>query len=400
VSAAWQAKQKLARETGKPLGKLRPLWLDLTPDGYVLNPERAAIVRRIFTLSAQGYGSRSIAVTFNQEGIPAFTAGRKNFSGLWNYSGVRHIMESRTVLGEYQPHVFIEGVRTPAGEPIIGHFPPVVTEDEFYLANAAKDARHSGGVTKTTTNFNMLTGILCCYRCGGMMHLQGQRQRKYFKCANSNRGTCDSGIIGAPRAETVFKEILSKLDSLSLVQNNVGSLTKLLQINEGKTAELKSKLAEQEAAHSEFPSQSTAKLLAELERDLDLLGSDHQTLSQQLAADKVISKDDFFQKLDLVTYEGRVAANNLVKRLGVYVYALKRGRTDEVYCLSDTKTIPIALTPSVHHLMFVVVHKRDSIGIYAHQDKYREIEKIQRGSAGEPRHVGVAGTAMSNWFKK
>lgn len=398
VSAAWRAKQKLARETGKPLGKLRPLWLDLTPDGYVLNPERAAIVRRIFTLSAQGYGSRSIAVTFNQEGIPAFTAGRKNFSGLWNYSGIRHIMESRTVLGEYQPHIFTDGVRTPAGEPILGHFPAVVTEDEFYLANAAKDARHSGGVTKTTTNFNMLTGILCCYRCGGMMHLLGQRKRKYFKCSNSNRGTCDAGIIGAPRAELVFKEILSKLDSLSLVQNNVGSVTKLLQINEGKTAELKSKQAEQEASHSEFPSRSTAKLLAELERDLDLLGSEHQTLSQQLAADKVISKNDFFQKLDLVTYEGRVAANNLVKRLGVYVYAHKRGRTDEVYCVSDTKAIPTPLTPDIHHLMFVVVHKNDDMRIYAHQDKYREIEKIQRGSAGEPRHVAISGAALTNWF--
>lgn len=42
VSAASQAKQKLAWETGKPLGKLRSLWLDLTLDGYVLNPERAA----------------------------------------------------------------------------------------------------------------------------------------------------------------------------------------------------------------------------------------------------------------------------------------------------------------------------------------------------------------------
>lgn len=163
---------------------------------------------------------------------------------------------------------------------------------------------------------------------------------------------------------------------------------------------MKSKLAEQEAAHSEFPSRSTAKLLAELERDLDILSGEHETLSQQLAADKVISKDDFFQKLDLVTYEGRVAANNLVKRLGVYVYALKRGRTDEVYCVSDTKTIPIALTPSIHNLMFLVLHKQNSIGIYAHQDKYREIEEVQRGLDGGPQSVAVGGVAVTNWFRK
>lgn len=233
-----------------------------------------------------------------------------------------------------------------------------------------------------------------------MMHLQGQRQRKYFKCANGNRGTCGSGIIGAPRAEAVFKEILSKLDSLSLVQNNVGSITKLLQVNEGRTAELKAKLQDAKSFQEESPSRTGAKLLAELERDLDLLGSDHQTLSQQLAADKVISKDDFFQKLDLVTYEGRVAANNLVKRLGVYVYALKRGRTDEMYCVSDTKAIPTAMTPTIHHLLFVILHERDSIKMLSHRDEYRKIDRLQRGLTDQPQAVAIGGGALTNWFNK
>lgn len=139
VSSAWRNKQKDARATGKPLGKLRPLWLDVTPDGYALNPVNVAVVRRIFELSTKGHGSRVIAATLNQEGIPSFSAGRKNFSGLWGFSTVRHILDSRAVLGEYQPHIFIDGKRTPDGEPVKGYFPPVVTEDEFYLAQAAND---------------------------------------------------------------------------------------------------------------------------------------------------------------------------------------------------------------------------------------------------------------------
>lgn len=377
VSAAWRNKQKAARDTGKPLGKLRPLWLDVTPDEYVLNPERAAIVQRIFAMSAQGYGVRKIAAAFNQEGVPPFSAGRKNFSGLWNYSGVRHIVESRAVLGEYVPHVFIDGVRTPSGEPIKDYFPAVVTEDEYYLANAAKASRHSGGVTKTTTNFNLVTGVLHCYRCSGMMYLQGQRKRKYFKCSNTLRGMCDAGIISAPRTETVFAEILSKLDSLSLVQNNTSSLTKALRVNEGRTGELRAKQVEAEASHAEFPSRVTAKLLSELERDIETLEADHNTLSQQLAADKIISKDDFFQKLDLVTYSGRVAANNLVKRLGVHIFVEKIGRTDEAYFVSDADVVPRPKTPDWEHLMFLITHKGAELRMTAEQRQYHGIQKAQ-----------------------
>ena len=362
VSSAWRNKHREARETGKPLGKLRPLWLDLTSHGYVLNPERAAVVQRIFALSGQGYGSRVIASTLNQEGIPSFTAGRKNLSGLWNYSGVRHIMESRTVLGEYVPHIFVDGVRTPAGEPIKDYFPAVVTEDDFYLANAAKEARHAGGVTKTTTNFNVMTGVLRCYECGAMMHLQGQRKRRYYKCSNAVRGMCSMGIISAPRTEEVFREILAKLDSLSLVQSNSGSITQQLKINEGRTAELKSKQAEIESFHFESPSRITAKQLADLERDIEALEAEHNSLSQQLVADKVVSKDDFFQKLDLVSYQGRVSANNLVKRLGVSIYALKIGRTHEDYWITTPAT-DVSEEPAARPVIAVFSHTGPTVRI-------------------------------------
>lgn len=373
VASAWKTKHDEAREDRKPLGKLRPLWIDLVDGGkcYALNDERAAIVRRIFELSAEGYGSRTIAAMFNQERIPSFTAGRKKLSGLWNYSGIRHIMESRAVLGEYTPHVFIDGARTPSGEPIKDYFPAVVTEDEFYLANAAKASRHAGGVTKTTTNFNMLTGVLRCFKCGSMMHLQGQRKRKYFKCSHSVRGLCDAGIISAPRAETVFAEILSKLDSLSLVQNNTGNITQQLRVNEGRTTELKAKQTDIEAFHFESPSRVTAKQLAELERDIESLEAEHNALSQQLAADKVISKDDFFQKLDLVSYPGRVAANNLVKRLGVHIFALKNRRTDESYFITNNNVKPKD-SPQAENLMFIVIHVRDKITTHAVQDEFFE----------------------------
>ncbi|MNO96188.1 Recombinase [compost metagenome] len=393
VSSAWRNKQKEARATGKPLGKLRPLWLDVTPDGYVLNPTNAAIVRRIFELSTKGHGSRIIAATLNQEGTPSFSAGRKNVSGLWGFSTVRHILGSRAVLGEYQPHIFIDGKRTPDGEPIKDYFPAVVTDDEFYLAHAARSSRKTHSITKTTTNFNVLAGILNCYKCGALMHLQGQRGRKYYKCSQSMKGMCGAGIISAPRTEAVFKEILTKVDSLSLVQDSSGSLQKSLQILEGRIAELKTKQIEAEASHTEFPSRITAKLLHELEASIGTFEVERTTLTEQLTADKVMSKENFFEKLDLVSFEGRVAANNLIKRLGLHIFVNKLGRTDETYWVSKNNAIPTLFSDETKSLLFYLMHKGANIRFEAMYDEYVDLQVVQ----GELTEVGAILAKTDSW---
>jgi DNA invertase Pin-like site-specific DNA recombinase len=395
VSSAWRAKQQEARDTGKPLGKLRPLWLDLTEDGkeYVLNPDKAAVVRRIFALSTKGHGSRVIAATLNQEGIPAFSAGRKNFSGLWGFSTVRHILDSRTTLGEYQPHIFIDGKRTPDGEPIKGFFPAVVTEDDFYLAHAARSSRKTHTVTKTTTNFNVLTGILNCYKCGATMHLQGKRGSKYFKCSKATRGLCNAGIVSAARTEEVFKEILPKVDSLSLVQDSSGRLQKSLQVVEGRIASLKARQNEAEASHAEFPSRITAKLLHELEAEISALDLERAAISEQLASDKVMNKDDFFKKLDLVSFEGRVAANNLIKRLGLFIFVSKLGRTNEMYFVSKNNAIPTLFSDETKNLLFYLIHQGKEIRFEAMYDAFVDLQVAQ----GEMDEIAAIFAKTESW---
>ncbi|CAN1599467.1 recombinase family protein [Pseudomonas mediterranea] len=371
VSSAWRKKQADARATGKPLGKLRPLWLDVTSEGYTLNPDHAQVVRRIFDLSTQGHGSRNIAATLNQEGIPAFSAGRKNFSGLWGFSTVRHILDSRTTLGEYQPHIFIDGVRTPDGEPIKGFFPAVVDEETFYRAQAARSSRRSHKITKQTTNFNVMTGILLCFECGALLHLQSQKGRKYYKCSHSIRGMCNAGIITATRTETVFREILAKLDSLSLVQDSSGSIRKKLDVAEGRTEELKAKLVAAEDAHNEYPSRTTAKLLHELESQLAALAVESDNLRQQMAVDRVVSKSDFFEKLDLASFEGRVAANNLVKRLGTRIYVRKNDRCNETYLIAVS-----GVDGTEQAILGAITHVNKKIRIDSASNAFTELQKL------------------------
>jgi DNA invertase Pin-like site-specific DNA recombinase len=388
VSSAWRKKQADARATGKPLGKLRPLWLDVTPEGYTLNPDHAQVVRRIFDLSTQGHGSRNIAATLNQEGIPAFSAGRKNFSGLWGFSAVRHILDSRTTLGEYQPHIFIDGVRTPDGDPIKGFFPPVVNEETFYRAQAARGSRRLHKITKQTTNFNVMAGIFFCFDCGAAMHLQSQRGHKYYKCSHSIRGMCSAGVVSATRTETVFREILAKLDSLSLVQGSSGAIRKKLDVAEGRGEELRVKFAAAEDAHNEYPSRTTAKLLHELESQLAAVDVEKDTLRQQMAVDRVVSKSDFFEKLDVTSFEGRAAANNLTKRLGTKIFVRKNGRCNETYLISVT-----AADASEPSIIGAITHRNKKIRIDSASEAFDELQKLHGDSPNWQR-------AAKHWIKE
>jgi DNA invertase Pin-like site-specific DNA recombinase len=388
VSSAWRKKQADARATGKPLGKLRPLWLDVTPEGYTLNPDHAQVVRRIFDLSTQGHGSRNIAATLNQEGIPAFSAGRKNFSGLWGFSTVRHILDSRTTLGEYQPHIFIDGVRTPDGDPIKGFFPAVVDEETFYRAQAARGSRRLHKITKQTTNFNVMAGIFFCFDCGAAMHLQSQRGHKYYKCSHSIRGMCSAGVVSATRTETVFREILAKLDSLSLVQGSLGAIAKKLDVAEGRSEELRAKFAAAEDAHNEYPSRTTAKLLHELESQLAAVDVEKDTLRQQMAVDRVVSKSDFFEKLDVTSFEGRAAANNLTKRLGTKIFVRKNGRCNETYLISVT-----AADGSEPSIIGAITHRNKKIRIDSASEAFDELQKLHGDSPNWQR-------AAKHWIKE
>ncbi|WP_159815021.1 recombinase family protein [Pseudomonas sp. 18058] len=388
VSSAWRKKQADARATGKPLGKLRPLWLDVTPEGYTLNPDHAQVVRRIFDLSTQGHGSRNIAATLNQEGIPAFSAGRKNFSGLWGFSTVRHILDSRTTLGEYQPHIFIDGVRTPDGDPIKGFFPAVVDEETFYRAQAARGSRRLHKITKQTTNFNVMAGIFFCFDCGAAMHLQSQRGHKYYKCSHSIRGMCSAGVVSATRTETVFREILAKLDSLSLVQGSSGAIRKKLDVAEGRSEELRAKLAAAEDAHNEHPGRRSAKLLQELEILLETVDAEKDTLRQQMAVDRVVSKSDFFEKLDVTSFEGRAAANNLTKRLGTKIFVRKNGRCNETYLISVT-----AADGSEPSIIGAITHRNKKIRIDSASEAFDELQKLHGNSPNWQR-------AAKHWIKE
>jgi DNA invertase Pin-like site-specific DNA recombinase len=326
VGLAWRDKQEDAR-AGKPLGATKPAWLDAVysdedkdkprkkPTHYIVNEDKAAIVRRIFELAIAGHGREVIARKLNEASIPSFK------KTTWGGSSVAQIIKSPTTIGIYQPCTGKGKERKPVGAPILGLYPSIIEEATYYAANGAMGERFRGRVTKQGNWMNVWQKIAKCAFCGSALHVasKGKKDRKYYQCREARKGKCEGKAVRLDRSEEVFKQLLAKVNSLSLVQSNAHTLSAQLQEAEGRIAEKRANVE----ANMEFlrtrPSPSLRLLVADDEDEIAKLEQKRTELEQLLATDRIDNKEAFFSRLDLTSPEGRARANGLLKRLKILV---------------------------------------------------------------------------------
>lgn len=322
VRDAYKKKHELARSENKPMGNAKPMWLELSDDKkqYILRPDRAAIIRRIYQLAIDGYGKGASSKILNIEGVPSFKGKT------WGASSLDKVLNNRAVLGEYQPYsvqVDESGIRQKRGEPILGYYPAAIDESTFYQAKAAIEGRRKAGTTNQSKNFNVWQGLAKCALCGVAMHLvnkgKAPKGNTYLQCYAARKGTCKGKVVRIDASELVLKEILFLLDSKALIQDDSIRISKEITVVASKIDQSKTKLAEFKALLIESPSRTIADLIVSTEQDITELEKQLIVLQTSLAAEKSISKQDFRKLLDLETYEGRNRANALLKHMGVLV---------------------------------------------------------------------------------
>jgi DNA invertase Pin-like site-specific DNA recombinase len=365
VADAWREKRVLARSKKTPLGAACPYWLKLEDGAYIRVRDRVEVVRRIFDMTIQGYGQSVISRRLNEENVPVFGSTRstkekpRNKSGLWGTSSVEKILNNRALLGEYQPTHLVGRVRENDGDPVEGFYPEIITPDVFLQAKAARAQRQTTRSTKQSKNFNIWQGLAKCRLCGDAMHLinKGRPPKgyTYLQCYSAKKGKCRTGSIRIEQTETVFKEILTNVDSMSLIHGRSAEIRKNLEVAEGKLALLVSKLEQATEAQAAYFSLAGAKLLHDLEQEHAQTLAARDESRGQLASHRVISKDDYFKQLDLVTYEGRAAANSLLKRLGVQVQ-FKRDNPGRFQCWVLDKSDE-AVTEEIQQMLFGVLYE-------------------------------------------
>lgn len=328
VGKAWRDKQELARDERKPLGATKPGWMDAVyrdedkdnpkkkPTHYVINEAKAEIVRSIFRMAIAGHGREVIARKLNEAGIPSF-------KGLtWGGSSVAQIIKSSTVIGTYQPMTGKGKARKPVGTAIPRYYDPIIDEDTYHAANGAMSDRFRGRVTKQASWVNVWQKIALCAKCGATLHVasKGIPARKYYQCREARKGECTAKAVRLDRSEEVFKQLLAKVNSLSLVQDNTHTLNAQLQEVDGritsKQAQIKANLEFLQTRSSD----TIRNLIADDEDEKEKLERRRDELLQTLAADTITDKEAFFAKLDLTSPDGRTRANGLLRRLKIVVY--------------------------------------------------------------------------------
>ena len=218
ISKKRRISNKIKGNAGEPMGQ-PPYGYIKDPDNpkrWIVDDEAAQVVRRIYSMTLEGYGTEQIATQLEKEeiltpraywlkkGIKRPGKGKQQPATKWNSSTVTKILSLQEYCGDilnfktysksYKSKKRLENDREnwvifkDVHEPII----------ERSVFEQVQQKR--GKIRKRRTNegeHNMFSGLLVCADCGCNLHFhfnQGNPEIKYFNCSNykGNRGSCTS----------------------------------------------------------------------------------------------------------------------------------------------------------------------------------------------------------------
>ena len=218
ISKKRRISNKIKGNAGEPMGQ-PPYGYIKDPDNpkrWLVDEEAAQVVRRIYNMTLEGYGTEQIAASLEQDGILTPRAywlkkgikrpgkGKEQPPTKWNSSSVTKILSLQEYCGDilnfktysksYKNKKRLENDREnwvifkDVHEPIIER--AVFEQVQKKRGKIRKRRTHEG-------ERNMFSGLLVCADCGHNLHFhfnQGNPDIKYFNCSNykGNRGSCIS----------------------------------------------------------------------------------------------------------------------------------------------------------------------------------------------------------------
>ena len=218
ISKKRRISNKIKGNAGEPMGQ--------PPYGYIKDPndpkhwivddEAAKVVRRVYSMTLEGFGTEQIAAQLEKDdvltpraywltkGIKRPGKGRQQSPTKWNSSTITKILSLQEYCGDilnfktysksYKNKKRIDNDRE--NWVVFQDVHEAIIERAVYEQVQQK----RGKIRKRRTNngeHNMFSGLLVCADCGRNLHFhfnQGNPEIKYFNCSNykGNRGTCTS----------------------------------------------------------------------------------------------------------------------------------------------------------------------------------------------------------------
>lgn len=262
-----------------------PNWIDvkgekgpkLAPEKreFVLNPERAKLVRRIFRMCLEGMGSKGIANKLAEEKVPHITKQKRGGSLQWSESSVLKILRNRACIGEYQPQVKVRRsdrgdpnqtrvVRELHGQVKKNYYPAVVDEATFFEVQRTLNVRRRAGTGRAHSDgsVNLFTGIVRD-RDGVVYNYRLRNGHNYLVCKSPRiRGELMSSL-----AYESFEWVM--LDWLSELRLEPGDGVSAADGLRAKVQDLEERIGEMTDQIREKGLKSLYGVLGELETELE-----------------------------------------------------------------------------------------------------------------------------------
>ena len=218
ISKKRRISNKIKGNAGEPMGQ--------PPYGYIKDPndpkhwivddEAAQVVRRVYSMTLEGFGTEQIATQLEKDGVLTPRVywltkgikrpgkGKQQPPTKWNSSSITKILSLQEYCGDilnfktysksYKNKKRIDNDRE--NWVVFQDVHEAIIERAVYEQVQQK----RGKIRKRRTNngeHNMFSGLLVCADCGSNLHFhfnQGNPEIKYFNCSNykGNRGTCTS----------------------------------------------------------------------------------------------------------------------------------------------------------------------------------------------------------------
>jgi DNA invertase Pin-like site-specific DNA recombinase len=340
IAAAWRNKQIRARADKHVVTARLPAWLRMEGGRIVVDPKRAAVVRRIYHLATQGYGFRRILQILERDKVPAFgsrrwvkedgfegweaQAGDTLGSGRWNICYLRKLLSDQRTMGVMQPY---RG-GAPYGQPLADYYPAIISADEYAAARAGCDRRNQRS-GRTTKHVDVFAGLLRHGPDGDAMYTRtrvdkGQHSRVIVNLRSVEGGArCSS--FPYPTFEAGILSALREVDPRDL-----GDGPNCLDVIEGAIAQT---LAEH-ARQTRLWAQASAEMQVVLREDIDLLEKRKAELENELHEEQaraLVPAGDALETIKSLAAgddESRLRLRTAVARIcqAIWVVFVPRGR--------------------------------------------------------------------------
>jgi DNA invertase Pin-like site-specific DNA recombinase len=309
LTRRWIRNREQARNGEYKLAQT-PAWLQPVKAGTKVNayrviPERAAIVRNIFQMCADGHGLGMIAKMLNKENTPTF--GKSKF---WQRSIVSKIIHNRAVLGEYQPFssVKLDGrnnisssKRVATGDVIVSHYPAIIATDLFdkaQLAIAKRSVNKSGRGTSQAVN--LFSGLIVDARDGSTVFVVDKGYGPRLTSNAGANGASESTFTPYELLENAFAVYVDEMPLELVAPRNTKAIDKSANSLRQEIESLELQVAKIKHKTRTNTSDALLELLVERDTELKTKQQELEVLERQRGSSATIAAKTTKDLLQLI----------------------------------------------------------------------------------------------------